>query len=136
MFIARRSWDVSRHPRVFWIVDQGSSHRPTTFPDRLHDQFPNATAVPLPVHASWLNQIEIYFSILERKALTPNDFADLQAVADRIGAFGKFFMRTATPFNWNFTREDLCALLKKIPGVVLHPHTIAHKRVPILKATG
>jgi len=122
--------------RVFWIVDQGSSHRPTTFPDRLHDQFPNATAVPLPVHASWLNQIEIYFSILERKALTPNDFADLQEVADRIGAFGKFFMRTAKPFNWNFTREDLCALLKKIPSVVLNQQTIAHKRVPVLKATG
>lgn len=122
--------------RVFWIVDQGSSHRPTTFPDRLHGQFPNATAVPLPVHASWLNQIEIYFSILERKALTPNDFADLQAVADRIGAFGKLFMRTATPFNWNFTREDLQALLKKMPNVILNRPTISHKRYLLLKATG
>jgi hypothetical protein len=120
--------------RVFWIVDQGSSHRPTTFPGRLGSQFPNATAVPLPVHASWLNQIEIYFSILERKALTPNDFADLQAVADRIAAFEKFFMRTAEPFHWNFTREDLIALLKKMPNVVLDRPAISHKRNPILKA--
>ena len=122
--------------RVFWIVDQGSSHRPTTFPDRLQDQFPNATAVPLPVHASWLNQIEIYFSILERKALTPNDFADLPAVADRINAFGKFFMRTAEPFNWNFTRADLIALLKKIPSTVLDRPTVSHKHNQLLKATG
>ena len=121
--------------RVFWIVDQGSSHRPTTFPDRLRAQFPNATAVSLPVHASWLNQIEIYFSILERKALTPNDFPHLKAVAQRIRDFEKFFMRTAEPFHWNFTREDLQALLKKISVTTLHHPTIDHKRISLLKAT-
>jgi hypothetical protein len=68
--------------------------------------------------------------------LTPNDFADLQAVADRISVFGKFFMRTAEPFNWNFTREDLIALLKKIPSTVLDRPTISHPRNPLLKATG
>jgi hypothetical protein len=101
--------------RVFWIVDQGSSHRPTTFPERLRREFPNAVAVSLPVHASWLNQIEIYFSILERKALTPNDFRNLEAVADRIRNFEKLFKRMAKPFNWRFTRADLRALLKRIP---------------------
>jgi hypothetical protein len=106
--------------RVFWIVDQGSSHRPSTFPARLHGQFRNAVAVILPVHASWLNQIEIYFSILERKALTPNDFPNLKAVADRIRGFEKFFMRTADPFDWTFTREDLHALLKRMPSLVLN----------------
>jgi hypothetical protein len=105
--------------QVFWIVDQGSSHRPTTFPQRLRERFPNATAVSLPVHASWLNQIEIYFSILERKALTPNDFTGLDAVADRIGAFEKLFMRSAEPFDWNFTREDLHRLLQRMPRAVL-----------------
>ncbi len=62
--------------RVFWIVDNGSSHYTTTFPKRLQDAYENAIAVHLPIHASWLNQIEIYFSILQRKALTPNDLAD------------------------------------------------------------
>lgn len=122
--------------RVFWIVDQGSSHRPTTFPDRLREQFRNATAVILPVHASWLNQIEIYFSILERKALTPNDFSGLPAVAERIGNFGKLFMRTAEPFNWNFTREDLRTLLKKLPNLVLDQKAVHHKKSHPLRAAG
>lgn len=115
--------------RVFWIVDQGSSHRPATFPERLHQQFSNATAVILPVHASWLNQIEIYFSILQRKALTPNDFTGLKAVAERIREFEKLFMRTAEPFHWNFTRDDLRALLKKMPTVVLNPKVV-DQRLP------
>lgn len=122
--------------RVFWIVDQGSSHRPTTFPDRLREQFRNAVAVVLPVHASWLNQIEIYFSILERKALTPNDFRGLADVADRIHAFGKLFMRSAEPFNWRFTREDLRALLKKLPALVLNDPAAALPHRRNLKATG
>ena len=100
--------------RVFWIVDQGSSHRPTTFPKRLRNQFPNAVAVNLPVHASWLNQIEIYFSILQRKALTPNEFPSLEAVKERIFSFQKLFMRNAEPFNWNFTRHKLRKVLKRI----------------------
>jgi hypothetical protein len=105
--------------RVFWIVDQGSSHRPTTFPERLRKQFPNAIAVPLPVHASWLNQIEIYFSILQRKALTPNDFPNLAAVAERIRDFGRMFVRTAEPFGWKFNRNDLRVLLRKHSSIVL-----------------
>jgi hypothetical protein len=60
--------------RLFLIVDNGSSHHPSTSPDRLRHQFPNLTTVHLPVHSSWLNQIEIYFSIVHRKALSPRDF--------------------------------------------------------------
>jgi hypothetical protein len=41
-----------------------------------------------PVHASWLNQIEIYFSIIQRKVLSPNDCTSLQALEDRIIEFG------------------------------------------------
>jgi len=100
--------------RVFWIVDGGSSHHRSTFPDRLQDQHPNAHAIVLPVHASWLNQIEIYFSILQRKALTPNDFADLQEVEDRLKDFAKEFNRQAEPFDWKFTRKKLRDLIAKI----------------------
>jgi hypothetical protein len=100
--------------RVFWIVDGGSSHHRSTFPQRLQDQYPNAVAVVLPVHASWLNQIEIYFSILGRKVLTPNDFADLREVRDHLTRFGQEFSRRAEPFDWSFTRKDLRVLMAKL----------------------
>jgi hypothetical protein len=132
---------MSREPyasarRVFWIVDQGSSHRPTTFPQRLKDEFPKAQAVILPVHARWLNQIEIYFSILERKVLTPNDVAGLEDLADRIRRFERLFMKTAEPFDWRFTRDDLRRLLKRMPESVLTPDAIARSKGHVLKRTG
>jgi hypothetical protein len=68
--------------RVFWIVDHGSSHRGQVAIDRLQAQWPNLVLVHLPFYASWLNQIEIIFSVIQRKVLTPNDFASLQAVVD------------------------------------------------------
>jgi hypothetical protein len=105
--------------RVFWIVDGGSSHYRTTFPDRLRQAYRNAEAVFPPVHASWLNQVEIYFSILQRKALTPNDLADLPQARDRLLGFGEEFRRRAEPFAWNFTRENLRRWLHKLPK--LHP---------------
>ncbi len=46
--------------RVFWIVDNGSSHRGRKSVERLERRWPNLVLVHLPVHASWLNQIEIY----------------------------------------------------------------------------
>ena len=100
--------------RVFWIVDNGSSHHPHTFPARLQTMCPNAIAVMLPVHASWLNQIELYFSILQRKALTPNDLPTLQAVAERVLGFQELYNRTAKPFRWNFTRDDLRRRMEQI----------------------
>jgi transposase len=93
--------------RVFWIVDNGSSHHPSTFPQRLHEAYPNAVAVHLPLHASWLNQIELYFSIVQRKVLTPNDFENLTALEERLMAFQERYNRMAQPFRWRFTRKDL-----------------------------
>ena len=60
--------------RVLWIVDNGSAHRGQASSDRLQGRWPNLVLVHLPVHASWLNQVEIYFSIIQRKVLEPNDF--------------------------------------------------------------
>lgn len=93
--------------RVFWIVDNGGSHHPSTFPARLRHRHKQAIAIHLPTHASWLNQIELYFSILTRKALSPRDFADKDAMAQRIFGFEKRFNHQARPFNWKFTAEDL-----------------------------
>ena len=100
--------------RVFWIVDNGSSHRSSKSVLRLQKKYPNLILVHGPVHASWLNQIEVYFSILQRKALEPNDFATLQAVEDRLLGFQSHYESIATPFEWKFTKQDLHNLLAKI----------------------
>jgi hypothetical protein len=103
--------------RVFWIVDNGSSHRGRASIDRLQGAWSNLVVlVHLPVHASWLNQIEIYFSIVQRKVLTPNDFADLVEVEARLLDFQDHYERIARPFEWKFTRADLDAVLAKIQG--------------------
>lgn len=101
---------------VYWIVDNGSSHRGWTAADRLQAAHPNTTMVHLPVHASWLNQIEIYFSILTRKALAGESFDDLEALADRIHAFEQRYNQTAKPFKWRYTRTDLNSYLTKLAG--------------------
>ncbi|MFF8373249.1 transposase [Streptomyces lydicus] len=100
--------------RVFWIVDNGSSHRGQKAADRLTAAFPNAVMVHTPVHASWLNQVEIYFSAVQRKALSPNDFTDLSEVRDRLRAFENRYNATAQPFQWKFTASDLNDLLARL----------------------
>lgn len=100
--------------RVFWILDNGSSHRGKAAIKRLQARWPKLKVVHLPVHASWLNQIEIYFSIIQRKVLTPNDFASLTAVEERLLSFEKRFGEVAQPFEWKFTRADLAALMAKL----------------------
>lgn len=100
--------------RVFWIVDNGSSHRGAASVERLEGAHRKLRLIHLPIHASWLNQIEIYFSIAQRKLLTPNDFADLAAVEQRLLAFQDEYERLARPFEWKFTRADLTHLLERL----------------------
>jgi hypothetical protein len=100
--------------RVFWVVDNGSSHRGQRAVDRLQQRWPNARLVQLPIHASWLNQVEIYFSVIQRKVLTPNDFHDLTDVEGRLLAFERRYEQTASPFEWRFTRSDLTKLLERL----------------------
>lgn len=100
--------------RVFWIVDNGSSHAGRRSIERLQGAWPNLVLVHLPVHASWLNQIEIYFSILQRKALTPRHFRDLGELAERILAFQTDWQAAAKPIDWRYTRRDLNDLLARL----------------------
>ena len=78
------------------------------------EAWPNARLVHLPVHASWLNQIEIVFSIIQRKVIKPADFADLAALTDRLLRFTGRYNDTATPFDWRFTTADLDAMLQRV----------------------
>jgi hypothetical protein len=100
--------------RVFWIVDNGSSHRGERSVKRLQGEWPNLRLIHLPTHASWLNQIEIYFSVVQRKLLTPNDFADLDVLSERLLAFQQRYERVAEPFAWKFTRHNLDQLLSRL----------------------
>ena len=109
-----RQRPYSEARRVFWIMDNGSSHRGEASVRRLTKAYPRLVPVHGPVHASWLNQIEIYFSIVQRKVLTPNDFPDLQAVAQRLADFERYYESIAQPFEWKFTRADLNALLARM----------------------
>lgn len=100
--------------RVFWIVDNGSSHRGQASVERLEGEHPTLRLIHLPVHASWLNQVEVYFSILERKVLTPADGASLADLTARIVGFQTDYEILARPFEWKFTRADLAALLDRL----------------------
>ncbi len=100
--------------RVFWVVDNGSSHRGQRSIARLQSRYKNLVLVHLPIHASWLNQVEIYFSIVQRKVLQPNDFTDLAAVEQRLLGFGRHYEQVAHPFEWKFTRDDLNRLLERL----------------------
>lgn len=93
--------------RTFWIVDGGCAHHPNTFPARLQGMYPNAMAVSLPTHSSWLNQIEIYFSIVQRKVLTPMDVANAEILTERLLGFQDYYQERAKPFSWKFTAADL-----------------------------
>jgi hypothetical protein len=100
--------------RVFWVVDNGSSHRGQASVKRLEGKWRNLRLIHLPVHASWLNQIEIYFSIVQRKVLTPNDFVDLAEVEARLLGFQHRYEQTAVPFDWRYTKADLDRLLRRL----------------------
>ncbi len=105
--------------RVFIITDNGSSHRGESAKARLAEWYSNAILVHTPVHASWLNQIELYFSIVQRKALTPNTFESLAALEQQILAFQEYYATYAKPFKWRFTKKDLQRVLDKhcAPGL-------------------
>jgi DDE superfamily endonuclease len=100
--------------RVFWVVDNGSSHRGQAAINRLKKAYRKAILVHTPVHASWLNQVEIYFSIIQRKVLTPNDFPSLAAVEQRLRLYEELTNQQPRPFDWRFNRQALMDFLKRL----------------------
>jgi len=111
--------------RVFWIMDNGSSHRGQACIRRLQHEWKSIVVVHTPVHASWLNQVEIYFSVLQRKVLTPSDFTSLAEGKDRLLQFQEYYEQAAKPFQWKFTRQDLERLLKKLEAAEHSEHVAA-----------
>ena len=112
--------------RVFWIVDNGPRIAAPPRSERMAQAWPAAQLIHLPVHASWLDQAEIYFSVVQRKALTPSDFAGLDQIRDRLAAFETRYNAIARPFSWTFTRADLGDLLRRIDAHdKAQPHALA-----------
>lgn len=114
--------------RVFWVVDNGSSHRGAASAKRLAKAYGNLILVHTPVHASWLNQVEIYFSLVQRKVLTPNDFASLDEVEQRLRFYETLTNGEPRPFQWRFDREKLAAFLerlekKRLANVIAKPYS-------------
>lgn len=105
--------------RVFWIFDNGSSHRGQKADQRLQSHWPSIIPVHTPVHASWLNQVEIYFSIIQRKVLTPGDFSNLADLEMALLAFQHRYEKSAAPFRWTFTRDDLANLMHRLKANAL-----------------
>jgi len=100
--------------RVYWVVDNGSSHNGARSVERMSEAFPRATLVHLPVHASWINQVEVFFSIVQRKVVKPQDFPDLPTLEQRLLAFQDRYNHTAQPFDWRYTRKDLNNYLDRL----------------------
>jgi hypothetical protein len=100
--------------RVFWVVDNGSSHRGQAAANRMHEKYPNTILVHTPVHGSWLNQVEIYFSIVQRKVLTPNDFTCLDEVRRRLEEYERLHNENPRPFGWKFDRTKLKDFMERL----------------------
>jgi transposase len=95
------------------ILDHGPTHAPKRLETWLADQhrerhWPFTGEVAwLPKYASWLDQIELWFSILQRKVLTPNHFVSLEALRQRILGFIQHHNHSAKPIQWSYTVEKL-----------------------------
>ena len=104
----------ARARRVFWIVDNGSSHRGQRRgrppPGRVAE--PRARPPALPRQLAQPDRD----LLLDHPAqgADPNDFTSLQAVVDRLDAFEHHYNQIAEPFEWNFTRHDLAALIARV----------------------
>ena len=105
--------------RVFWIIDNCSVHRGQKCVRRLQTRWPSIIPVHTPNHASWLNQVEIYFSVVQRKVLTPNDFHSLAQLEEALLAFQQRYEKSAAPFRWTFTREDFAKLMIRLRAKAL-----------------
>jgi hypothetical protein len=115
--------EVMAHPicrradRVFWILDNGSAHHPNTFTWWLKKQYDNVEVLHLPTGASWLNQIELYFAALTRKALTGSSFATVVELMHQIAGFEVLWNAVPEPFEWTYTMDDLERLLERLPTI-------------------
>lgn len=111
--------------RLFFVVDNGGSHSRQKFQARLEEwfprpEYPEIIAVHLPKHASWLNQVELFFSLVGRKALRYFECRSQEAMAEHLDRFIATQNAAPRPFNWRFTKEDLAERMKLWPDPIIN----------------
>jgi hypothetical protein len=100
--------------RVFWIVDNGSSHQGRKAAERLRARYPNLILVHTPTHASWLNQVEDLLQHRPPQGATPAAAHELEALAARILGFEADYRAEPSPFRWRYTRADFDRRLREL----------------------
>lgn len=87
-------------------VDNGSSHVAKATKAWL-DEHPRFHFHHTPNHASWLNQVELFFSILARRLLKRGEFDSAEDLVAKIMAFTADYNQRATPFRWTYDGKPL-----------------------------
>lgn len=107
-FLAQLEAEIPAGKEVIAISDNLSTRTTQEVSDWLVDH-PRWRFVFTPKHASWLNQVEIFFSILARRLLKRGAFASEQDLAQQMLAFVETYNQTARPFRWTYTGKVLAA---------------------------
>jgi hypothetical protein len=98
------------------VLGRRQRHQPSRCRDeaRLRERWPAIRVIHTPTHASWLNQVELYFSVVQDKVLDPNQWTSPADIETALQAFGERYSAIATPFAWRFTRDDLRRVLTSL----------------------
>lgn len=90
------------------VLDNGSSHV-SKHTKKWFEDHPRWEVHYTPPHASWVNQVELFFSILQRKVITNGNFASRDDLIDKLLAFIATYDQTARPFKWTYAADPLVA---------------------------
>jgi len=107
-FLDQLEAEIPAGQQVIAILDNLSTHKTPNVQTWLQ-QHPRWQMVFTPKHASWLNQVEIFFSILTRRLLKHGQFSDTTDLATQMLAFVEHHNLTARPFSWTYTGKVLAA---------------------------
>ncbi len=105
-FLDQLEAEIPADQRVIAVLDNLSTHK-TQAVEAWLQAHPRWQFVFTPKHASWLNQVELFFSILERRLLRRGEFASIDELADRIISFINDYNRRAKPFRWTYDGRPL-----------------------------
>ena len=107
-FLEQLEGEIPVGQRVIAVLDNLSTHKTKEVKDWLveHRRW---QLIFTPTHASWLNQVEIFFSILARRLLRHGVFASEQDLAEQLLRFVETYNQTAKPFAWTYTGKVLAA---------------------------
>ncbi len=107
-FLEQLEAEIPADQQVIAILDNLSTHKTREVEDWLAEH-PRWGFTFTPKHASWLNQVECFFSILARRLLRHGAFSDPEDLATQMLTFVEHYNLTARPFNWTYTGKVLTA---------------------------